>query len=113
MYHTTSRLEVAVLALKAAFIFLAPGADPAVHRAQVATPGVDLTVVGVVDYAQAESAARALVDEGIVAIELCGGFGHEGTARIAKVVQGKAAVGAVRFDSHPGLDGKSGDAMFA
>ena len=101
------------MALKAAFIFLAPGADPAVHRTQVVTPGVELTVVGVLDYAQAESAARGLVDEGIVAIELCGGFGHEGTARIVRVVQGKAAVGAVRFDCHPGLDGKSGDALFA
>jgi hypothetical protein len=64
------------------------------------------------DYAQAEKVARDLVAEGIVAIELCGGFGHEGTARIVKAVQGKAAVGVVRFDCHPGLEGKSGDALF-
>jgi hypothetical protein len=100
------------LALKAAFIFLAPGADPAVHQAQVVTPGVELTVVGVPDYARAEQVARALVDEGIAAIELCGGFGHEGTARIVQAVQGKAAVGVVRFDNHPGLEGKSGDLLF-
>ncbi len=101
------------MALKAAFIFLAPGADPAVHRTQVATPGVELTVVGVADYAQAERIARGLVGEGIVAVELCGGFGHEGTARIVRAVEGKAAVGVVRFDSHPGLEGKSGDTVFA
>lgn len=100
------------MALKAAFIFIAPEADPARHRAKVATPAVELTVVGVVSYAQAEQVARDLVKEGIVAIELCGGFGHEGTARIAKAVKGKAAVGVVRFDNHPGLENKSGDALF-
>jgi hypothetical protein len=36
-----------------------------------------------------------------------------GAARIARAVEGKAAVGVVRFDGHPGLDGKSGDAIFA
>jgi len=98
--------------LRAAFVFLAPGAEPAVHRAQVLTTAVELTVVGVPDYAQAEEVARALVEEGIGAIELCGGFGHEGTARIVKAVEGKAAVGVVRFDGHPGLEGKSGDLFF-
>jgi 2-keto-3-deoxy-6-phosphogluconate aldolase len=100
------------MALKAAFIFLAPDVNPAVHRAQVITPAVELTVVAAHNYAQAEQVARTLVDEGIVAIELCGGFGNEGTARMVKAVQGKAAVGAVRFDCHPGLGGKSGDALF-
>lgn len=100
------------MALKAAFIFLAPEADPATHRAEVLTPAVELTVVGVQDYAQAEQVARDLVDQGIGAIELCGGFGHEGTARIVKAVQGRVAVGVVRFDGHPGLEGKSGDALF-
>ena len=100
------------MALKAAFIFVAPEADPAVHRAQVLTPAVELTVVGVQNYAQAEQVAHSLVDEGIGAIELCGGFGHDGTARIVRAVQGRAAVGVVRFDCHPGLEGKSGDALF-
>jgi hypothetical protein len=98
--------------LKAAFVFLAPGADPAVHRAQVLTTAVELAVVGVSDYAQAEQVARVLVDEGVGAIELCGGFGHEGTARVVNAVQGRAAVGVVRFDAHPGLEGKSGDLFF-
>jgi hypothetical protein len=100
------------MALKAAFIFLSPGADPSAHRAHLATTDVELTVVGVENYAQAERVARGLVEEGIVAIELCGGFGNEGTARVARLVRGKAAVGAVRFDCHPGLEGKSGDLLF-
>jgi hypothetical protein len=101
------------MALQAAFIFLAPGANAKEHRSVVRTPQVELTVVGVSDYAQAETAAKALVDEGIAAIELCGGFGNAGTARIAAAVAGKAAVGVVRFDAHPGLSGKSGDQVFA
>lgn len=101
------------MSLQAAFIFLAPAADPAKHRATVRTEQVDLTVVGVADYAEAERVAKSMVDQGIGAIELCGGFGVAGAARIARAVEGKAAVGVVRFDGHPGLGGKSGDAVFA
>lgn len=101
------------MALQAAFLFLAGGAQPKTHRCTVRTPQVELTVIGVPDYAAAEVAARELVALGIAAIELCGGFGNEGTARIVAAVAGKAAVGAVRFDIHPGLGGKSGDAVFA
>lgn len=101
------------MALKAAFLFVAPSVDPAVHRKTVVTPQVELTAVAVNDYAQAVEVCRQLVDEGIVAIELCGGFGHVGTARIAEAVGDRAAVGVVRFDNHPGLEFKSGDALFA
>jgi len=100
------------MVLKAAFIFVAPEADPAQHCAVVNTPAVALTVVGVKNYADAVVAAKKLVGEGIVAIELCAGFGVEGVAEIKKAVGGKAAVGVVRFDNHPGLDFKSGDDMF-
>lgn len=101
------------MALQAAFMFLANGADATTHRAIVETPQVTLTVVGVPDYAAAEAATRDLLKQGVVAIELCGGFGHAGTARIAAAAAGKAVVGAVRFDGHPGLGGKSGDSVFA
>jgi hypothetical protein len=100
------------MSLQAAFIFLAPGADPQKHRSLVATPEVEVIVVGVSDYAAAENVAVELVTGGVSAIELCGGFGHLGTARIAHAVQGKAAIGVVRFDAHPGLGGKSGDNIF-
>jgi hypothetical protein len=97
--------------LKAAFIFVAPEADPMTNRAWVKTPKVHVLAIGVRNYDQAEAVARELVEkEGIGAIELCGGFGNAGTARIAAAV--KVPVGAVRFDIHPGLGNASGDTIF-
>jgi hypothetical protein len=100
------------MALKAAFVFVAPQVDPEVHRATVTTPAVELTVVAANNYDEALAVCKELVEEGIVAIELCGGFGHVGAARIAEAVGDRAAVGVVRFDNHPGLEFKSGDALF-
>lgn len=100
------------MALKAAFIFVAPEADPEKHRAAVQTPVVELTVVGVKDYRAAAKEAERLVEEGVTAIELCGGFGIEGAAEVKRAVKGKAVVGVVRFDNHPGLEFKSGDELF-
>lgn len=100
------------MGLKAAFIFLAPEADPGKHRTTVDTPVVELTVVGVKNYAEAVETAAQLADQGVGAIELCAGFGVVGTAEIKKAVKGKAVVGAVRFDHHPGLEFKSGDDVF-
>jgi hypothetical protein len=99
--------------MKAAFIFVAPGADCMRDRTVITTPEISLTTVGVSDYAMAQQVARELVANGIEAIELCGGFGIEGTAAVKKVVAGRAAVGVVRFDIHPGLGGRSGDDIFA
>ncbi len=100
------------MALKAAFIFLAPEADPAKDQAVIDTKAVSLTTVGVKDYNEAVVTAQKLVAEGIAAIELCGGFGIEGTAAVKKAVAGKAAVGVVHFDIHPGLENRSGDELF-
>jgi hypothetical protein len=100
------------MALKAAFMFVAPEADPQKHRTLIETPQVTLATVGVKDYQTAAEVARELVQSGFVAIELCGGFGIEGTALVKRAVEGKAAVGVVRFDNHPGLEFKSGDELF-
>jgi len=100
------------MTLKAAFIFLAPEVEPQKHRAKVATPQVELTAIAARDYTEAEQVAQMLVSEGVEAIELCGGFGNKGVARIVEAVSGKAVVGVVRFDGHPGLGGKSGDELF-
>jgi hypothetical protein len=97
------------MALKAAFIFLAPDVDPQKHRQTVFTPSVELTAVAVNNYDEAVEVCKALVEEGIGAFELCGGFGNIGTAMVAEALQSKAAVGVVRFDGHPGLGFKSGD----
>ena len=99
--------------VNAAFIFIAPEADARTHRTVVDTPAVSLTVIGVKDYEEAETVLSVeLADQGVKALELCAGFGNEGLARISKAVKGKAAVGAVRFDFHPGFDFKSGDELF-
>ena len=100
------------MALKAAFVFVAPDVDPEVHRQTVVTPQVELTAVAVNNYVEAVEVCKGLVEEGCVAIELCGGFGHAGTAQVAEAVGGNAAVGVVRFDNHPGLEFKSGDDIF-
>ena len=98
--------------LKAAFIFIAPGADPAVNRETVETPSVCLTAIGVSTYEQGAAAAKEMADSGCGAIELCGGFGIRGTYLVEQAVAGKARIGAVRFDLHPGLDNRSGDELF-
>jgi hypothetical protein len=100
------------MALKAAFVFVAPDVDPKVHRQTVVTPRVELTAVAVNNYAEAMAVCKDLVEEGIVAIELCGGFGHIGAAQVAETVGDEVAVGVVRFDNHPGLEFKSGDAIY-
>ena len=98
--------------LTAAFIFIAPGADPALHRSVAKTPGVELTSIGVSTYEEGVAAAVEMADAGCSAIELCGGFGIRGTYLVQEAVKGRARVGAVRFDLHPGLDCKSGDELF-
>jgi hypothetical protein len=100
------------MALEAAFIFLAPGADSGKHRTVVETPAVNLRVVGVRNYEDAVQVAGELAAQGVGAIELCGGFGIEGTAAVKRAVQGKAVIGVVRFDNHPGIEFKSGDELF-
>lgn len=98
--------------VNAAFIFVAPQVDYKIHRTVIDTPVVILNVIGVQNYDEAEIVAKELVENGVQAIELCAGFGNEGIARISKAVKGKANVGAVKFDHHPGFDFKSGDELF-
>lgn len=98
--------------VKAAFIFVAPEVDYKKHSTEIDTPALTLYVVGVKNYDEAEIVAKELVNNGVQALELCAGFGNEGIARISKAVEGKASVGAVKFDCHPGFDFKSGDTLF-
>jgi len=100
------------MSVKAAFIFVAPENDYNIHRAVIDSPVVQLSVVGVKNYEEAQKVALQLVEDGITAIELCAGFGTEGTALIAKAVGDKAIVGVVRFDLHPAFNHQSGDKLF-
>ena len=97
------------MALQAAFLFLIGDADETT-RTVVSTPSIHLNVVGCKTYAEAE--AKELAAGGVTAMELCAGFGNEGIARIQRTVGPDVAVGAVKFDFHPGLGFKSGDALF-
>ncbi|MBE0477896.1 hypothetical protein IBX65_02095 [Candidatus Aerophobetes bacterium] len=99
---------------KIVFMFVAQNADPEKHRVSLSTsPGRELVVIGVKDYKQAVEVSKKLVEqEGVGVIELCAGFGHVGTAEVAKAVGNKVRVGVVRFDSHPALEFKSGDDIF-
>jgi hypothetical protein len=99
--------------VKAAFIFIGPEIDTAKAQALIDTPVIKLNVVGVKSYNEAVKAAVELADTGVQAIELCGGFGNEGIGRVSAAVKGKASVGVVRFDHHPGLGFKSGDEIFS
>jgi len=98
--------------LKAAFMFLSPSANPDLHVCNIETEEVALITIGVPNYEVACSVASNLVEKGVTAIELCGGFGFEGVAKLKKAVKGKIPIGVIRFDTHPGLDNKSGDSIF-
>lgn len=97
--------------IKWAFIAASKAAEGQVHKSVIRTSQREITTVLVPDYETAVEVARQLVDEGIRMIELCGGIGHVGVARIAQAVP-EIPVGVVRFDKHPVLDGKSGDETF-
>ena len=98
--------------LNAVFIFIAEGANPDSDRKIVDTPSVSLEAVGVSTYEQAAKVAKEMLEKGVGAIELCGGFGVRGTDIVARAVDYSIPVGVVRFDGHPGLGGKSGDKLF-
>ena len=101
------------MALKAAFIFLSQDGNPELHHNEVITDNVSVTTVAVRNYVEAASLATRLINQGIIAIELCGGFGIEGVAMVKQAVKESAVVGVVRFDFHPGLAHQSGDAIFS
>lgn len=96
---------------KCGFIYVAGGLDPAENRAFIPGSEIEMTVVGVSNYDQAVEVAKDMVASGIGAVELCAGFGFEGTAMIKKAIPG-IPVGSVKFDFHPAFDFKTGDDMF-
>lgn len=100
------------MAFKAAFIFLAPDASPDKNKSVIFTPTMELHIVGAKNYDDACEVVKELVNQGIGAIELCGGFGNVGVGKISDAVEHKVPVGVVRFDIHPGLGDRSGDEFF-
>ena len=100
------------MAMKMAFMAIVPDADPDKHHSVLSTEFVELVIQFVANMDQAIDKAEQLVGEGCGVIELCGGFGHSMTGRIADAVRGRASVGSVRFDIHAAL-GKSSDEVFS
>lgn len=94
---------------KVAFMFI-NGEIKGAQRSVMSTGETgELILIGVGSYEQAEKEAGKLAEEGIVSLELCGGFGVLGHGRLVKAVKGAYPIGIVRFDNHPGYDGLSGD----
>lgn len=98
--------------IKWAFIAVSKAAEGQIHTSVLRTSEREITTALVPDYETAAQVAAQLVDGGAVLIELCGGVGHAGVAKIAQAVP-EVPVGVVRFDTHPLLGGKSGDDLFA
>lgn len=95
-----------------AFIYVAPGCDPAKQRAVIPSAEINMNVIGCATYSQAVEVAKEMVAKGCTALELCAGFGNEGIAMIKKAVGPDIAVGAIKFDFHPAFGFKSGDEIF-
>ena len=78
----------------------------------------EMIIIGVGSYDMACEEAVRLAKEGVIMIELCGGFGTIGHAKVAEAVAatpspvGKVWVGVVRFDNHPGYENVSGDSKW-
>ncbi|HWQ78567.1 MAG TPA: DUF6506 family protein [Anaerovoracaceae bacterium] len=59
-----------------------------------------MLAVAVQNYSEAVEVAKGLVESGIQAIELCGGFGNKGLVMISEAVEGEAAMAAVGLNLH-------------
>jgi len=98
---------------KVTFMYVTKNGDPEKHSMIVPSPEhIEMNIIAVKDIKQTEEIAKKLVRGGTNIIELCGGFGHRGVAKIVKAVLGKEKIGVVRFDCHPALNGNSGDDIY-
>ena len=97
---------------KVAFVFINANITEARKMEMDLGQGL-MIMVGVGSYDSACEEAKKLAEEGVILIELCGGFGTIGHAKVAQAVAeavgNKCQVGVVRFDNHPGYDNQSGD----
>lgn len=80
-----------------AVIFASAGADPAQDRYVFGPPGSRTTIVFVPDPSVVPAIATQLVDDGTVAIEVCGGLGPVPAAAVMEAVEDDVQVGAVMF----------------
>lgn len=76
------------------FAFICMGAQEGTEEHAVLQGG-RMQIVSVYDIPQACAAARALCAEGVGCIELCGGFGPDGTRQVIEATGGKTIIGYV------------------
>ncbi|MES2581917.1 MAG: DUF6506 family protein [Pseudomonadota bacterium] len=79
------------------FIVTGNGLQPDLHRSVMRSPHFEMHTIGVSSPLEGAAAARLLLNEGVQLIELCGGFGPLGTARVLAEVNGAVPVGAVAY----------------
>ncbi|WP_406288719.1 DUF6506 family protein [Embleya sp. NBC_00896] len=79
------------------FIYTATDADPDRDTSIVDTGACRTVLVGAATPDQAVAAARRMVEDGVQLIELCGGFGPVGTARVIEAIGDAVPVGAVGY----------------
>ncbi|HPD90644.1 MAG TPA: DUF6506 family protein [Bacillota bacterium] len=96
---------------KVCFMFVSASITDTIRTEMEYGPGL-MIVIGVKNYQVACEEAVKVADEGVILLELCGGFGTVGHAMVTQAVKGKCQVGVVRFDNHPGFDGDTGDSRF-
>ena len=100
---------------KVCFMFISAACKENPMRTVLDLGQGEMIVVGVGSYEMACVEAVKLAEEGVIMIELCGGFGTLGHAKVTEALEGinapagKVWVGVIRFDNHPGYDGLSGD----
>lgn len=94
---------------KVCWMFVNKEITEGVKRQVMCYGNSEMHTIGVNSYEKACEVAKELVEEGIVMIELCGGFGNIGVAKVTEAVDFKIPVGVIRFDTHPGYDDESGD----
>jgi hypothetical protein len=100
---------------KVAFMFI-NGSITEARRLEMDLGQGLMIMLGVGSYESACAEAVKLAEEGVILLELCGGFGTVGHAKVTEAVAGavgaECQVGVVRFDNHPGYDNQSGDARW-
>ena len=94
---------------KVCFMFINGFYEKSPERTIIDMGQGEMIVVGVGSYDMACEEASKLADEGVIMIELCGGFGTLGHAAVTDAVKNRCKVGVVRFDNHPGYENLSGD----
>jgi 2-keto-3-deoxy-6-phosphogluconate aldolase len=82
---------------KFGFIVTGKALDPQRNRMQMRSEHFEMIAIGVTQPEEGVAVAKALVEEGVQLLELCGGFGPLWTAKIIEAIGGRIPVGSVAY----------------